>query len=526
VGLTVRRVSGTGGDVELQFSVRDTGIGIPPDTRDRIFEAFEQADTGITRAHGGTGLGLTISARLVSMMGGSLKVESAVGVGSTFQFRARFPRSDQPVPRGGTRPLPELRGLRVLVVDDNATNRRILHDMLIHRDMRPLCVASGPEAVQALREAATEGTPFPVVLLDALMPEMDGFAVAAALRKDRAHEGATIMMLSSADGQADIVRCRSIGVQSYLTKPAVPSVLFAAIVEALDKFQGAIGPAAPADPHSRPGQLLQPSGDLSPEAALPTATGGLRILLAEDNLINQKVTVGTLEAAGHQIAVVNNGKEAVAALEGGRFDVILMDVQMPGMDGFQATAAIRAGEKGTGRHTPIIALTARALKSDQERCLAAGMDDYVSKPVQPEQLLRAIGDCVPLRADAGGKASPGPSDVGMPVDRAALLARVGGNATLLAEILRLCPGEFARLMEGLESSVVQRDAQRIQLAAHALKGTLANLSAAPAYEAARRLEDLGRRGDLDRVEEAFRLVQEQVQRVQLAVAEVHGELTA
>jgi CheY-like chemotaxis protein len=203
-----------------------------------------------------------------------------------------------------------------------------------------------------------------------------------------------------------------------------------------------------------------------------------------------------------------------------------MDVQMPGMDGFQATAAIRAGEKGTGRHTLIIALTARALKGDQERCLAAGMDDYVSKPVQPEQLLRAIGDCASVRPGAGDKASPEPSDVEMTVDHAALLARVGGNAALLAEILRLCPGEFARLMEGLESSVSQKDAQRIQSAAHTLKGTLGNLSAAQAYEAARRLEDMGRRGDLDRVEEAFRLVQEQVQRVQLAVAKVHGELTA
>jgi signal transduction histidine kinase/DNA-binding response OmpR family regulator len=526
VDLTVQRLSRTNGEVELQFSVRDTGIGIPPDVLGWIFEPFEQADTCITRTHGGTGLGLTISARLVSMMGGSLKVESALGVGSTFQFRARFSLSDQPLQRRGTQSLPELRGLRVLVVDDNATNRRILHDMLTHWDMRPYCVASGPEALRAMHEAAVEGTPFPLVLLDAMMPEMDGFAVAEELRRNRVYDGVTIMMLSSADEQADIVRCRSIGIQSYLTKPALSSVLFNAIVGVREKFHGAISSGAPAGPHLPARQLLQPSGDITPEVAMPATTGRLRILLAEDNLINQKVTVGMLEVGGHQIDVVNNGKEAIAALEKQRYDVILMDVQMPEMDGFQTTAAIREGETGTGRHTPIIALTARALKGDQERCLAAGMDGYVSKPVQPEELLGAIGNCISVPTDAADKVPPGRSDDEIPLDHAALLARVGGNVTLLTEILQLCPGEFARLMDELESSVSQKDALRIRSAAHTLKGTLGSLCAAQAYEAALRLEDMGRKGDLDRVDEAFRLVQERVQRVKLAVAKVHSELTA
>jgi PAS domain S-box-containing protein len=526
VDLRVQRVSGTNGDVELQFSVRDTGSGIPPDRLDRIFEAFEQADTSITRTHGGTGLGLTISARLVAMMGGALAVESAVGVGSTFHFRVRFPLADQPVQRRPPHSLPELAGLRVLIVDDNATNRRILHDMLSHWDMRPHCVASGAEAVQAMREAAAEGTPFPLVLLDARMPEMDGFAVAEKLQGNRAYDGATIMMLSSADHQADVVRCRSIGIQSYLIKPVVPSVLFNAILEALDKFNGLIASGAPADLGSPARRLLEPNGDATPETATSATTGRLHILLAEDNLINQKVAIGTLEAVGHQVTVVNNGKEAVAALEKQAFDVVLMDVQMPEMDGFQATAAIREGEKRTRRHTPIIALTARAMKGDQDRCLAAGMDEYVSKPIRPEELLHAIGNCVSPGVGARDKASPGRSDDESPLNQVALLARVGGNVALLTEILEICPGEFARLAGELEIAVSQKDAKRIELAAHTLKGTLGNLSAAQAYEAALHLEDISRKGDLERLEEAFRFVQEQLQRVKQAVARLHSDLTA
>jgi len=526
VDLTVQRLSGTNGDVELQFSVRDTGIGIPPDKLARIFEAFEQADASVTRTHGGTGLGLTISAKLVAMMGGSLEVESTVGVGSTFHFRARFPLSDQQVQRRSTRSLPELRGLRVLIVDDNATNRLILHDMLIHWNMRPHCVASGPKAVQAIRESAVEGSPFPLVLLDAMMPEMDGFAVAEMLRGNRAYDGATIMMLSSADQQADVVRCRSIGIQSYLTKPVVSSVLFNAIVHVLDKFHGSVKSGTPASPHSPARQLLEPRGDVTYDPAALATTDRLRILLAEDNLINQKVAVGLLEAAGHQVSVVNNGKEAVAALEKQPFDVVLMDVQMPELDGFQATAAIREGEKRTGRHTPIIALTARAMKGDHERCLAAGMDEYVSKPIQREELLRAIETSVSLPTKGNGPASGNPNIAEGTLDQVALLARVGGNVKLLVEILHLCPGEFVRMMDELEIAVSQKDTERIQLAAHTLKGSLGNLSAPHACEAALRLEDMARKGNLDRVEEAFRLVQEQVQRVKLAIAKVYRDLTA
>jgi CheY-like chemotaxis protein len=520
VDVTLQLVAATKEDVCLRFAVRDTGIGIPPDKVARIFEAFEQADNSITRTYGGTGLGLTISAKLVAMMGGSLEVESTMGVGSIFYFSARFPRSDQLPQRRAMKSLPELRGLRVLIVDDNRTNRRILHEMLIHLNMEPQCVASGAEAVQAMRDAAVEGNPFPLVLLDAMMPEMDGFAVAEKLRENRAYDGATIMMLSSADQQADIVRCRSIGIQSYLTKPVVGSVLFNAIVELLHKFHASTNSSTKGRP------ILETSGNITPEPPSPATTGKLRILLAEDNRINQKVAVGTLTAAGHQVTVANNGKEALAALEKQPFDVVLMDVQMPEMDGFEATAHIREAEKGTGRHVPIIALTARAMKGDHERCLAGGMDGYVSKPIQPEELLRAIEHCVSGPPEGGGKAPPAHKADEIALDHAALLARVGGNDALLLEILQMCPGEFARLLKELQSAVANKDAKRIRLAAHTLQGTLGNLSASSAYEATLRLEHMGRTGDLDCVEEAYRLVQEQVEHVGLAVAKVHGELTA
>jgi PAS domain S-box-containing protein len=516
VAISVQRISGTSEEATLQFRVRDTGIGIPPDKLALIFEAFEQADPSITRTHGGTGLGLAISARLVSMMGGSLEVDSQVGVGTTFRFHAGFGISHQPVPRRVLRSVPEFRGLRVLIVDDNATNRRILHDTLVHWSMQAHDAASGPEALRALREAAGAGTPFALVLLDAMMPGMDGFTVAETLRSSRAFDGVMIMMLSSADQGADVARCRSVGIQSYLTKPVTASVLFDAIVGVLDRRHTNVD--------STTFEVTRVAE--APLDTMPAMTPRLHILLAEDNLINQKVTVGILEAAGHGVTVVNNGKQAVAAMEEHPFDAVLMDVQMPEMDGFQATAAIREREQATGRYTPVIALTAHAMKGDEERCLAAGMDAYLSKPIRPEELLRALRNSVTMPAEGDHQATPGDGGDEITLERDVLLARVGGNIARLAEILQLCPGEFARLLNELECAVSHRDARQVQMAAHALKGTLGNLSAASAYDAALRLEQMGRTGDLDLSSEAFRVVQEEVRRVMLAVARLHRELTA
>jgi CheY-like chemotaxis protein len=248
--------------------------------------------------------------------------------------------------------------------------------------------------------------------------------------------------------------------------------------------------------------------------------------VAEDNLINQKVVVGVLEAAGHQVAVVGNGKEAVAALEHRPFDAILMDVQMPEMDGFQATRAIRQAERGLGQHRPIIALTARAMKGDQERCLAAGMDGYVTKPIQPAELFRVLADCVaaPNKDQAAVSGAP-PVGTGV-LDDVTLRARVGGNVTVLVDILALCPGELDRLMAQLAGAVAAMDAPGIQRAAHTLTGTLGSLSAAQAHATARHLEVLGRTGDLDGALEEFRLLQTEVERVKLAVTSLHSAVMA
>jgi len=252
----------------------------------------------------------------------------------------------------------------------------------------------------------------------------------------------------------------------------------------------------------------------------------LRVLLAEDNIINQKVMIGALKTGGHQVSVVSNGKEALAALDKQQIDLVLMDLQMPEMDGFQATRAIREREKATGHHLPIIALTAHAMKGDRERCLAAGMDDYLSKPIRIQELREVLGKLVPLSAEPPEKTSLKPTADQETLDRAALLARVGGDVGLLAEILQLFPSECAKLMAEIQASVTQRDAKRLQRAVHTLKGTLGILSAAHASEAAWRLEDLCRKGDLERVEDAFRLVQEQVERVKRTVAGVYSDLTA
>ena len=365
----VQADSRTNDDIQLHFTIADTGIGIPAEKQTAIFEAFTQADGSMSRTYGGTGLGLTISSRLVAFMGGRIWVESELGKGSRFHFTAHFGLQKVPartvVPRDPT----TLRDMRVLVVDDNATNRQILLRMLANWHANPTAVESGARAITALREAQGLGSIFPLILLDAQMPEMDGFALAECIKRNPDWRAATIMMLSSAGQRGDARRCRELGVAAYLTKPVRQGELLDAILTALG---------------TRPIKEALPV--LVTRHSLRENSNHLRILLVEDNAVNQVLAVRLLEKRGHTVVVAGNGKEALAALEKQSFDLVLMDVQMPEMDGFEATIAIREKEKTSGNHVPIIAMTAHAMVGDKERCLEAGMDDYISKPIRPEEL--------------------------------------------------------------------------------------------------------------------------------------------
>jgi signal transduction histidine kinase/DNA-binding response OmpR family regulator len=376
VVLTVRKAAEKEENgVRLQFSVRDTGVGIAPDKLSKIFAAFEQEDTSTTRQFGGTGLGLSISSRLVEMMHGRIWVESDQGKGSCFHFTARFVVSSVPVEQTVDLRLEALRGLRALVVDDNYTNRRILHEMLLRWKMCPELAESGANAIAMLRHAAMENLPYPLVIVDRHMPEMDGFMLLETIHADPALQSTAIMMLTSGDQPEDSRRCQALGVAEYAIKPVSQQELLKLILRALGKAS----------------KEEKSSESLTLPATQPlVAIAPLRILLAEDNVFNQKVALGLLGRMGHNLTVANNGLEAIELYSKNSFDLIFMDVQMPEMDGFRATELIRQQQEKSGIRVPIIAMTAHAMQGDRERCLAAGMHDYISKPIGRKELMEVI----------------------------------------------------------------------------------------------------------------------------------------
>ncbi len=376
------------GVTTLHFAVKDSGVGVHQEKQEKIFEAFSQADGSMTRKYGGTGLGLTICERLVEMMGGRIWLESEPGRGSTFHFTVQLKVQDAPSAPAAPLQPEQLRDLHALIVDDNFTNRRVLLGMLTRWGMRPTAVEGGRAALQALEVAKSNGHPFPLILLDGQMPEMDGFALAEQIQKDPDSIDATIMMLTSAGHLGDAARCRELGISAYLVKPIRQMQLLAAICQVLNR-------ASSANPN--------------PLVTRHTLQEGRRrscVLLAEDNIVNQTLAVRLLEKRGYSVIVAANGLEAVQAFEKNRFDIVLMDIQMPQMDGFGAAAAIRAKEKLTGGHIPIIAMTAHALKGDQERCIAAGMDGYVPKPIRTSELFSMIDSMLAEKAsDPAGESS-------------------------------------------------------------------------------------------------------------------------
>ena len=490
-------------EASLHFTVRDTGPGIARDKQGTIFDAFRQADSSTTRMYGGTGLGLAISSQLVELMGGEIWVESELGEGSKFHFTAKFGVPKDASARPAIRSLLNLKDLPVLVVDDNATNRWILRDILEHWHMQPEAHESGAQALASMEVARDKGVPFPLIIVDRNMPEMDGFAVVESIRRDPQLAGATIMMLSSAGKQEDIKRCKALGVAAYLTKPVQQSALLNAILAAMDGTPAAL--ALPASTESEDSNQVP-----------------LRILLADDNAVNQKLARRILEKSNHAVETAATGREVLKALEKRAFDVILMDVQMPEMDGFEATAAIREREKTTGQHVPIIAVTAHAMKGDMEQCLAAGMDGYIAKPIQARDLTEAIQKLVPRAAiEASARRELATSAI---LDERALRDRVDNDELLLQELVDLfrqeCPAWLAQIREAIAAG----NLLAVQAAAHGVKGALSTFAAKPALAAAIRLEDAGREEKVDEIEPAYRSLEAEIERLEPVLNELRGSM--
>ncbi len=375
--------------MRLHISVADTGMGIPLDKQQLIFESFAQVDGSTTRRFGGTGLGLTISRQLVKLMGGRIWVESELGKGSTFHFTCNLQKGSEALSDQERMASEAFPGINVLVVDNSDVNREIFAEMLTNWGMNPTCADGGASAIKILETAKRTDQAFPVVLLDADMPDMDGFQVLQQIHSSPGLAGTVVMRLSASRQMADKERCRELGVTQCLTKPVGQSELLDAILMALGQ-NGA-------------GELLIEQRVRNQEK--PSGRK-LTILLAEDNPVNQKLAIRLLQKAGHGVTLARNGREALDAWEAAAapgFDVVLMDIQMPEMDGMEATAAIREREKKSGKHVPILAITAHAMRGDKERCLASGMDGYVSKPILPSPLIAEIERFLGISARGDGQ---------------------------------------------------------------------------------------------------------------------------
>jgi CheY-like chemotaxis protein len=359
--------------VTLHYAVTDTGIGIPPEKQKLIFEPFSQADTSTTRKYGGTGLGLSISIRLIEMMGGRIWLESEEGRGTTFHFTARLGNASTLGARPASLDPAMLDDVRVLVVDDNATNRQILEAILGHWRMKSTSAAGAEDAIRLLREAKSAGMPFGVMVVDCHMPDIDGFMLMEQIQKTPELDGLVTLMLTSGGQRGDAARCKELGIAAYLIKPVLQSDLLEALLNVLGSRSEVARPAKLVTRHT-----------------LREGRAPLRILLTEDNSVNQRLASRLLEKEGHVVVVADDGAKALKAYSEIAFDLILMDVQMPVMDGMEATAAIRKAEQGTGRHVPIIAMTAHAMTGDRQRFLQGGMDGYVSKPIHSQELMEAI----------------------------------------------------------------------------------------------------------------------------------------
>ena len=473
----VRELADGDGDRPLlRFEVEDTGIGIRPENHATIFESFSQEDGSTTRRFGGTGLGLAICRQLVELMGGKIGLQSKPGQGSTFWFTV--PLARETAPSADLRP-EALEGSRILVVDDNATNREILREQLQSWHVEVTEAATGPQALERMQTAAGAGKAFDLVVLDYQMPGMNGMDVVRAARATPTLQDVSVVLLSSMSRISEDTDWRAQRVAACLTKPVRRSQLHTCLARLLS--------GAPSD------TIVTRALDLSKFE--PAASLALKVLLVEDNPVNQAVARGMLDQLGCQVTVADNGHQGVAAFQSGQFDVVLMDCQMPELDGYGATQRIREWERTEGRNrTPVVALTANALEGDREKCLAAGMDEYLTKPFTMEQLRRALGPQIPVQ----GSTQPTATAV---LDEQALVQlrqlQQPGGPDLVSKVIGIYLDSSRSLTEKLRTALTAGDASGVREAAHALKSSSANVGATALAELARRLEMMGREASLD-----------------------------
>jgi CheY-like chemotaxis protein len=498
--------------VVVRFEVTDSGIGISPEVQARLFQPFTQADSSTSRIYGGTGLGLAISKQLVEQMGGTVGITSQPGQGSTFWCTAHFiKQTTSPL---AIIPSAELTGRRVLIVDDNESNRIILHHLVTGWGMVDDQAQDATSAIALIEQQAGNGVSYDVAIVDMLMPGKDGLQFAKEMKVHPVGSLVRLVILTSLIQRGHAELARQAGFVAYLTKP----VRHDQLSNCLRTVLGLSGLVS----EGKPAAVIAPATPFITRHTLAEIESAPRILVAEDNLINQKLTVRMLEKLGYQSDIVENGQEALAALARNSYAVVLMDCQMPLVDGFEATRRIRDGERrealgerktsGTSspsplapRHIPIVALTANAMSGDRERCLAAGMDDYLAKPVRREDLKGVLNRWIPVAihpqaAHAGGAehSTDGTDAEALPVifDVAATLRNIGDDTDLLEELIKLFLQRYQAMLEAIRAALANRDQVAVEQAAHALKGTASNLCASEVVLSAGQLEALGRLGTL------------------------------
>ncbi len=503
--IEIEKCGSEDGDIQLQFNVSDTGIGIPAEKHGLLFKAFSQADSSTTRKYGGTGLGLAISSKLVEKMGGKLWVESEAGKGSVFRFTAHF----KPAVVEDEKPEPllqnQLKGVPVLIVDDNATNSRILHEMTRSWGLSPVVAHSGYEAMVMAEAAHQKKEPFRLILLDVCMPGMDGFEVAEKFHNNPSLREAAILLLTSAGQPGEAARCLEVGICAYLLKPVLKGELLSAILTVLG---GKLGQTAALVPH------------LVTRHSLRESPKKRRVLVAEDNAINQVLVVRLLVKLGHASVLAQNGREAVALASSQKFDLVFMDVQMPEMDGLDATRAIREKEKDDGTHLPIYAMTAHAMKGDRERCLESGMDGYLTKPIRfsdVEQTLAGL-DSEATMPDEKTNENISITDADT-WNKSETIERLGGDEELLRELIEVFVAESPKVLAKLRDAIYSSDADGVMRGAHSIKGELSCLGAVAATNTAQELETMGSDKEMAGAPEMFRNLEHETQAIKLALVE-------